>query len=364
MRLPLRALGAALALVVALPAAVAPLAAAGTFTASFSPSAGSEWWVQVKVSASSAPASVHARVDGGPWQALAHRSYGWAASIHAPAGSIVQFRAKASDGSAAYSGCYTWTARTPTSCTGTTSTPTSSSTTTSLLWKDPFTASPWSSTWNVRSSWGLSRTAVTHEAGGDVPTFLRVRYPDGAIGSDSGAEWKAKPFSPQESLHMRYKVRFPVGFDFVRGGKLPGLYGGAGNSGGNIPDGTDGWSTRMMWREGGKGEVYAYLPTSETWGTSLGRGTWNFTADGTWHSVEQEVVLNLVGSANGIVRVWYDGVKVYEKTGLKFRTVSTLKLDGVFFSTFYGGNDASWSPPKDEHADFAEFAVSKGYIGR
>ncbi|MEO6202034.1 MAG: polysaccharide lyase [Nitrospirales bacterium] len=206
----------------------------------------------------------------------------------------------------------------------------------------------------------MSNAAVAHDSG-TVPTFLRVTYPAGSVGE--GTEWKAKPFTPRESIHLRYQVRFPTDFDFVRGGKLPGLYGGTGNSGGNIPDGTDGWSTRLMWRTGGQGEVYAYLPTSETWGTRLGTGSWNFTADGKWHTVEQKVILNTPGSKNGEVTIWYDGVKVMRATGLTFRTTDTLKVDGVFFSTFFGGNDATWATPRTVHADFANFAVATGYIG-
>ena len=43
------------------------------------------------------------------------------------------------------------------------------------------------------------------------------------------------------------------------GGKLPGLYGGTeGCGGGN--DASNCWSTRMAWRTGGMGELYAYVP--------------------------------------------------------------------------------------------------------
>lgn len=33
-------------------------------------------------------------------------------------------------------------------------------------------------------------------------------------------------FSQQRSISLSYKVFFPAGFNFVKGGKLPGLYGG------------------------------------------------------------------------------------------------------------------------------------------
>lgn len=53
---------------------------------------------------------------------------------------------------------------------------------------------------------------------------------------------------------MAYSVFFPVGFNFVKAGKLPGLYGGKrGCSGGSAAENC--FSARLMWRTGGKGEV-------------------------------------------------------------------------------------------------------------
>lgn len=53
---------------------------------------------------------------------------------------------------------------------------------------------------------------------------------------------------------MAYSVFFPVGFNFVKAGKLPGLYGGrTGCSGGSAAENC--FSSRLMWRTGGKGEV-------------------------------------------------------------------------------------------------------------
>jgi hypothetical protein len=65
-------------------------------------------------------------------------------------------------------------------------------------------------------------------------------------------------------MRLSYYVRFSENFDFVKGGKLPGLFGGVGNSGGEIPDGTDGFSTRFMWRRNGdfkpQGSQYVASP--------------------------------------------------------------------------------------------------------
>ncbi len=50
---------------------------------------------------------------------------------------------------------------------------------------------------------------------------------------------------------------FPTGFNFVKGGKLPGLYGGKASCTGGDPA-VDCFSTRLMWRAEGQGELYLY----------------------------------------------------------------------------------------------------------
>jgi hypothetical protein len=80
------------------------------FAASFEPTAGvNEWWVEAKVRTSDPLAGVDARVNGQAWNALTHTSYDtWAKSIHAVAGSKVQFRATSTYGGVALSGNFTW----------------------------------------------------------------------------------------------------------------------------------------------------------------------------------------------------------------------------------------------------------------
>ena len=40
-----------------------------------------------------------------------------------------------------------------------------------------------------------------------------------------------------------------------------------------------------------------------------------------------------------------------EETGIRFRDVSNLKIEGVSFGSIFGGNKDSWAPIKDEHID-------------
>jgi hypothetical protein len=221
-------------------------------------------------------------------------------------------------------------------------------------------------------SFGVARTQrLAAGVAGPVPV-LQVAFPAGsasnrAAATDDSTQGGAQVYldlaaGPVDALHLRYCVRFPVGFDFVKGGKLPGLFGGWVTSGQHIPDGTNGWSTRYMWRTAGAGEVYAYLPTSVTHGTSLGRGSWRFTP-GRWDCLEQAVVLNTPGQANGAVTVWLDGRQVLHVGDLRFRDTASLQVDGLFFSTFFGGGDSTWQSPTDQTAQFADFAVSAHYIG-
>lgn len=91
----------------------------GDFDARFSDPGGNEWWVEVDVEANEPLAGVDARIDGGPWRALQLKSWGdWAASYHAPEGSIVQFRARSTGGAEDVSPCWRWTEAALVSCGG------------------------------------------------------------------------------------------------------------------------------------------------------------------------------------------------------------------------------------------------------
>ncbi|MFF5143640.1 polysaccharide lyase [Streptomyces sp. NPDC013157] len=216
-------------------------------------------------------------------------------------------------------------------------------------------------------SFGLSRAGLLPGHHPVLGRVLRVHYPARSASPtvarqyglpEGGAQIYLKlADGPVDLLHLRYYVRFPKYFDFVKGGKLPGLYGGTVTSGRRIPDGANGLSTRYMWRTHGAAEVYAYLPTSVAHGTSLGRGSWDWPL-GRWVCVEQAVRLNRPGHFDGNVTVHVDGRQVLSRGGLEFRTTERLGIDGVLFSTFFGGSDPTWATPRSQYADFAAFAVA------
>ncbi len=237
-----------------------------------------------------------------------------------------------------------------------------------LLWSNRFQSANWQSQWQVQSQgkWGMQNLRVLSEPQGKYTQFLRTLYPKGSASPavtrqqgtpvGGGQFYASLGISPRDALRLSYAVRFSSNFDFVKGGKLPGLFGGTATSGGAVPDGTNGVSTRYMWRANGVGEVYAYLPGASDYGVSLGRGNWRFVP-GQWHQITQEVILNQPNQKNGRVRVWFDGKLVLDERELLFRTSDRLKLEGIFFSTFFGGNDTSWASRRNVTVDFADFKV-------
>ena len=244
-----------------------------------------------------------------------------------------------------------------------------------ILWADSFGTTAWTQTWQVAADkdWGWSNLVRVAAPGERFEAFLRASYPahscSPASSTDYGTPEGGGQFlataglPPANALHLRYYVRFHTNFTFVKGGKLPGLFGGTNSfSGGAIPDGTNGFSVRYMWRTNGEGEAYAYLATSDLYGTEIGRGRWTFQP-GVWHCLEQRVVLNTPGTDDGRLAVWVDGHMVVDERALRFRTTDALRIRGIFFSTFFGGGDPSWATPHDTFADFAGFALSSGYIG-
>lgn len=108
---------------------------------------------------------------------------------------------------------------------------------------------------------------ATNEPPPTAPTWdnsssaLQLFYPAGSVNPTTepqgGADFYAAPIDIRntQNISLEYSVFFPADFDWVLAGKLPGIYGGHKTcSGGD--DALSCFSTRLMWREGGAGELY------------------------------------------------------------------------------------------------------------
>jgi len=179
-----------------------------------------------------------------------------------------------------------------------------------------------------------------------------------------------------------YSVMFDKEWDFVKGGKLPGIFGGEGDSaygctGGRKDDRCRCFSLRLMWRQEGSGEIYTYMPEFEKntrellavppksygnhqYGFSVGRGAFIFPR-GRWLTVAERVKLNDPAEENGELELWVDGKVVISVTGLIYRVNSTSQVRGAHFETFFGGHTEDWASPKDQRAWFTN--VSGAILG-
>ncbi|ODN83636.1 hypothetical protein, variant 2 [Cryptococcus amylolentus CBS 6039] len=247
------------------------------------------------------------------------------------------------------------------------------------------------------SSSSAATSAVTYpnitDLSGEAPS-LRIEYPSGSYSKKTGGtQFYAQPLNASSSdasdavgnsstngeferMLLTYDIWFPTGFSWVKGGKLPGLRGGSdphGCSGGSEADGETCFSSRLMWRTSGSGEVYAYIPTSQKgfcsetdvtcnsdYGTSLSRGGYSF-ATGKWQTIYMLVILNEVGTANGQIELWYNGVPAVTHTDLIIRSSDSISsIGGLYFSTFFGGDDSDWASPTDQYVYFRNIQLYGG----
>jgi hypothetical protein len=194
------------------------------------------------------------------------------------------------------------------------------------------------------------------------------RWPIPSTGSGPSA-------ARHESAELRYTVRFSKDFDWVKGGKLPGLCGGPENvSGGRPATGTNGFSARLMWRKDGRAEAYVYHVNANQRGDYGDSFTFpesfRFPTEKDVH-VRVAVVMNTVGKRDGAVRVWIavgegagargklrEEQLMVERTDMEWRTINTFGVDSVYFESFHGGSDESWAPPRDCWAEFGGIRVS------
>lgn len=227
---------------------------------------------------------------------------------------------------------------------------------------------------------GESRVAVV--AGGDTAgsgKAIRVFYPNGSLGPGGtdgnpagGAQWKSVFGGDADTLYARYRLFFPTGFGWTKGGKLPGLCGSQCNTGGNPPTGQDGWSARLMWRSGASLVQYVYSAgQAGTYGTDLvwkKNGAPLVVETGKWHEVQVKICLNTPGTNggqgkyDGRVTGWYDGELAIDTVGFRFRDLDTMHIDQFYFSTFFGGSTNDFRPTKDERIFFDGFVVSDAFI--
>jgi len=204
---------------------------------------------------------------------------------------------------------------------------------------------------------------------------LRVKYPAGKFGSqDSGVAFPWILKGKYDELTLSYRLKFQDGFQFTTSGKLPGLCGATDEigcfryTGGNPPNGDDGFSVRVVWlnKDGLAGTYVYHANQTGTYGDIFpwvhANGDPVILVPGQWYTVELRVVLNDPGIANGIAEAWLNGEYISRADGLLFRNDTaagrSIKINEMYFNTFHGGNKSSDAPAQTQYSYFDDFKLS------
>ncbi len=138
-------------------------------------------------------------------------------------------------------------------------------------------------------------------------------------------------WTPQAILNatgacLAYSVFVPDDFDFGAGGRLPGLIDARKVANPSKPEPV---STRIGWNDTGRLDLVVQS-FEHAGGRPLGSDRHSASlVRGKWTAIEQEVVLNTPGAADGIVRVWTNGKLAFERKDVVMRKTGEPLLSGV-----------------------------------
>jgi len=166
---------------------------------------------------------------------------------------------------------------------------------------------------------------------------------------------------PDDHYILSYDIFFKDNFEFVKGGKLPGLgpmFTAEGCS--NVTKRS--WGVRPMWRGRGKAQAYFYGQRRK-WGCGKGEvSELSAFEPNIWQKVELEVKLNSKpNSKDGFIILRVDGKEISKNENLRIRgrTDGITDIHYFYFSSFFGGKDRSWAPSRTQHIMFDNFLISE-----
>lgn len=182
-----------------------------------------------------------------------------------------------------------------------------------------------------------AKASVVSEKGQPSPHVLSVDV-GGTVATDTGASffWSPSGDGRQPAACLSYDFYVPSDFDFARGGRLPGLFGGTFN-GVSTPS-PRGLGVHLTWDETGHigVEGLAALSADRTDVTPFIRfASQNELPRGRWAHVDQEVLLGEPNQASGVYRLWIDGQLQIEETNLIWRQDDSVGLNGTWADIGY-----------------------------
>lgn len=197
----------------------------------------------------------------------------------------------------------------------------------------------------------ISHEDVSHFLGEEGSTAIATFRTDRNLALNLEYPFEQKVGVEPEEAYFRYYLKLAEGAKVGGGGKLPGFsgtynkagWGGRGNTGKNgwsarggfyktISDKNSPWAGRLPIGQ------YIYEVGKDKYGKTFPWGHELSTLEpGRWYCIEQHLKLNTPGQSNGLLEIWVDGVKIYQKADLYLRDTKKLKIEKVWFNFYFGG---------------------------
>jgi len=249
-----------------------------------------------------------------------------------------------------------------------------------VIFATGFESEDWDDQWTVAGDMDVIDTVHRDPTRAFSPLAgkaLRVKIAEGKNSAlNTAYKFQKEVGSEPEEVYFRYYLR--LGDDWnqtLQGGKMPGISGTYGTAGwgGRKVDGTDGWSARGSFGKtvpndnplGGKHPIKTYAYHADMKGDYGDSWVWDkgghaFLENNRWYCVEQHLKLNTPTKNDGVLQAWVDGRLAFEKTDIRFRDVSKLKIEQIWMNVYHGGKLPS---PYDQHCFIDNVVVAKKYIG-
>lgn len=183
---------------------------------------------------------------------------------------------------------------------------------------------------------------------------VKVTYPKGSYKPSAsprgGAGFIYNLGANYEEISLSYEIEFADNFEFVKWGKLPGLCGGS------CPRGTEkgeGISVNLWWNKEENLEI------SIMWSEGKVLLDEALSKVEAWekYTINLWVKMNTPWASDGSIIIDINGENILEENTMILRNKKEVVVDSLFFSTFFGGSDASWATPVDTSIVFSNFKI-------
>jgi len=189
--------------------------------------------------------------------------------------------------------------------------------------------------------WGVTSNAkVVDDPKAPGGAALQVQLANVAVNETSNDRpangvyfrWTPTGMATAKSACLSYRVWLPEGFEFSPGGILPGLFGGIPAAEAEQISEQTSLGSRIQWRRDGEGNLDVAMS-----GSSFRQVNQPGFAlrPGSWTRIDQEIVLNTPGTADGEARMWVDGSLKAEALKLQLRATESERIAGVLADIGY-----------------------------